>query len=93
MSSTAPRRLTASANASGKSGVCAQSANVPTIAARAPRADSEASSCCNDGTSMPNSVCSRAIGAALESSVNGTALVAGDDSERQQRGDDEYADG
>ena len=46
----------ASASPRGKSGACAQSANVPTIAARAPIVDSDASNCFSDGAFIPNSV-------------------------------------
>ena len=55
ISGTAPRPLILLASARGKSGECSQSANVPTIAARAPTADSASSSAPSDGTFMPNS--------------------------------------
>ena len=66
---TAPRRLIASASSRGKSGVCAQSANVPTIAARAPIADSASSSAASEGTFMPKSVCPRALVVAFDGAV------------------------
>ena len=50
--------------------MCAQSANVPTIAGRAPITDSASSSAASEGTFMPKSVCPRALVVACDGAVS-----------------------